>query len=120
MGGRKGYDIKRVVGDVRKIKKEKKELLNFIDEKNPSEVTKVTGKIIAKSDLLLDSIVTSIKFVEIIESEEKQLKEISIKDRRKGLSKKWSDFRKKEGKRFDPIVNRKVVDSINRALEDRK
>src|SRR3989344_5935697 len=102
MGGRKGYSLKKVVGDVRKIKKEKKELLEWIDEKNPNEVIKTTGKIIAKSDKLLDSIATSIKFIETIKQEEKQLREESTKKRRKDLSKKWAYFRKKEGKKFDP------------------
>jgi len=120
MGGRKGYSLKRVVGDVRKIKKEKKELLEWIDEKNPEEVIKSTGKIIAKSDLALDSLATSLKFVDEIEAEEKKLQEKSTKARRKDLSKKWADFRKKEGKKFDFTINRKIVDSINRALEGKK
>ena len=120
MGGRKGYTLKRVVGDVRTIKKEKKELLEWIEEKNPKEVVKTTGKIIAKSDKLLDSIATSIKFIDTIESEEEHLKKKSTKERRKNLSKKWAEFRKKQGKKFDPIINRKVVDSFNRALEEKK
>jgi len=120
MGGRKGYSLNKVVGDLRKIKKEKKELLEWIDEKNPSEVIKSTGKIIAKSDLALDSLATSLKFVDVIESEEKELQKKSIKTRRKNLSKRWANFRKKEGKKFDPTINRKVVDSINRALGGKK
>lgn len=120
MGGRKGYTLKRVVGDVRSIKKEKKELLEWIDEKNPNELVKTTGKILAKSDKLLESIATSIQFVDSIESQEKQLKKEPTKERRKELSKKWAEFRKKEGKKFDPVVNRKIVDSINRVLEDKK
>ena len=120
MGGRKGYTLKRVVGDVRTIKKEKKELLEWIEEKNPQEVVRTTGKIIAKSDKLLDSIASSIKFADVIESEEKQLQGESTKERRKELSKKWANFRKKEGKKFDPITNRKIVDSVNRALEGKQ
>jgi hypothetical protein len=120
MGGRKGYSLKKVVGDVRKIKKEKKELLEWIDEKNPNEVIKSTGKIIAKSDTILDSLATSLKFVDTIESEEKNLQKEPIKVRRKHLSKKWANFRKKEGKKFDPTINRKIVDSISRALEGKK
>ena len=120
LGGRKGYSLKRVVGDVRKIKKEKKELLEWIDEKNPTEVVKTTGKIIAKSDHLLDSLALSLKFVDTLEAEENNLRKESTKERRKNLSKKWAEFRKKEEKKFDPTVNRKVVDSINRALEDKK
>jgi|SRR3989344_9614504 len=120
MGGRKGYSLKKVVGDVRKIKKEKKELLEWIDEKNPAEVIKTTGKIIAKSDSLLDSIATSIRFISSIESEEKELRKEPTKQRRKELSKKWAEFRKKDGKKFDSTTNRKVVDSINRVLGDKK
>lgn len=120
MGGRKGYTLKRVVGDVRAIKKEKKELLEWIDEKNPKEVVRTTGKILAKSNTLLESIATSIQFVDAIESEEKQLKKEPTKERRKELSKKWADFRKKEGKKFDPVINRKIVDSINRVMEEKK
>jgi len=120
MGGRKGYTLKKVFGDVRTIKKEKKELLGWIEDKNPEEVVKATGKVIAKSDKLLDSIASSIKFAGAIESEEKQLQGESTKERRKELSKKWANFRKKEGKKFDPIINRKIVDSVNRALEGEK
>jgi hypothetical protein len=120
MGGRKGYSLKKVVGDVRKIIKEKKELLEWIDEKNPQEVVKTTGKIIAKSDNILDSIAASIKFVDTIESEEKYLQKEPTKERRKNLSKKWAEFRKGQGKKFDPIIIRKVVDSVNRALEGKK
>ena len=120
MGGRKGYALKRVIGDVRTFKKEKKELLEWIDEKNPQEVVRATGKLIAKSEKLLDSITTSLKFVDLIEPEERQLKEESTKERRKDISKKWAEFRKKEGKRFDSVLNRKVVDSINRALGDKE
>src|SRR3989344_8286895 len=101
MGGRKGYSLKRVVGDVRKIKKEKKELLEWIDEKNPTEVVKTTGKIIAKSDHLLDSLALSLKFVDTLEAEENNLRKESTKERRKNLSKKWAEFRKKEEKKFD-------------------
>lgn len=111
--------LKRVVGDVRKIKKEKKELLEWIDEKKPDEVVKTTGKIIAKSDRLLDSLALSLKFVDAIEAGESKLRKESTKDRRKNLSKKWADFRKEKGKKFNPTVNRKVVDSINRALEEK-
>lgn len=72
------------------------------------------------SDLALDSLATSLKFVDEIESEEKKLQKESIKTRRKDLSKKWANFRKREGKKFDSTINRKIVDSINRALEGEK
>ena len=120
MGGRKGYPLKRVVGDVRKIKKEKKELLEWIDEKNPKEVIKTTGKIIAKSDRLLDSLVMSIEFIDSIEPEEKKLRREPIKKRRRELSKKWASYRKKQDKKFDSNTNRQIVDSINRALGGKK
>lgn len=120
MGGRKGYPLRNVVGDIRKIKKEKKELLEWVDEENPKKVIKTTGRIIAKSDKLLESFATSIKFIDSIKDEEKKLKEESTKERRKDISKKWANFRKKQGKKFDTITNRKIVDSINRSLEDKK
>lgn len=120
MGGRKGYTLKKIIGDTRKIRKEKKELLEWIEEKNPKKVVKSTGAIIAKSEKIVDSIVTSLDFVDSIETFKKDLKEEKTKERRKELSKKWAYFRKNQGKRFDPITNRKIVDSVNRALEGKK
>ncbi len=113
MGGRKGYSLKKIVGDLRKIRKEQKELFESIDEEDPKKVVRASAKILAKSDKEINSLAYSLKFIRELEKEEKKLKKEKPKERRRKLSKKWVTFRKKEGKKFDPSTNRRVVDSIN-------
>lgn len=120
MGGRKGYSLRKIVGDLRKVKKEQKELFEGIDEKDPKKVVRASAKILAKSDKEITSLVYSLKFIKNLEKEEERLKKEEIKERRKELSKRWAAFRKKEKEKFDPSTNRRVVDSINDVLEGEK
>jgi len=116
MGGRKGYSLKKVVGDLRKIKETQKELLKGIKDKDPKKIVKASAKILAKSEIALESIGYSYIFVDSISSEYKKLQKESTKERRKELTKKWASFRKEKGKKFDATTNRDVVDSTTRVL----
>lgn len=116
MGGRKGYSLKRIVGDIRKVKTEQKQLLDSIKSNQPENVVKASAKILAKSDNALESLAYSYLFVDSIKDDYKKLGAEGTKERRKELAKKWSDFRKEKGKKFDPSTNRDVVDSATRVL----
>jgi len=117
MGGRKGYSIKRIVGDISKVKSEQKELLKGIEDNNPKRVVQATAGILAKSDASLESLAHSFLFVgSIKEREYKSLSEQDTKERRKELAKKWAAYRKEKGKKFDASTNRDVVDSATRVL----
>ncbi len=120
MGGRKGYSLKNVVGDLRKIKTDQKELLAGVQEKDPKKVVQASAKILAKSDKALESIGYSYLFVDSLSDEYKELQKESTKERRKELAKKWASFRKEKGKKFDSATNRDVVDSTTRVLGDAK
>lgn len=117
MGGRKGYSLKKIVGDIRKVKSEQKELLKGIEDNNPKKVVQASAGILAKSDASLESLAHSFLFVGgLKENEYKKLSEQDIKERRKELAKKWSSYRKEKGKKFDALTNRDVVDSATRVL----
>jgi len=117
MGGRKGYSLKRIVGDLRKVKSEQKELLKGIKDNNAGKVVQASASILAKSDAPLESLAHSFLFVGSIEKEEyKRLSEQDTKERRKELAKKWAAYRKEKGKKFDVSTNRDVVDSATRVL----
>lgn len=117
MGGRKGYTLKRIVWDLRKIKKERKELFEGIDEKDKKKVISASARILAKSDKAIESLAYSLEFVDELGKEYESLKKEGVKKRRKELAKKWVKFRKKEGKKFDRTINKEIVNSINRVLE---
>lgn len=116
MGGRKGYSLRTVVGPLKPIKKAEKELLRAIENEDPKKVVTSSAKIIASSDLALDSIGYGYLFMDSLSDDYKRLRAQSTKERRKELTKKWALFRKKLGKTFDPRVNRDVVDSATRVL----
>lgn len=116
MGGRKGYSLKAIVRDMRKVRAEQKQLLQGVKENDPKKVVGASAKILSKSDSALESLAYSYLFVDSIKDDYKKLSEESIKQRRKELSKRWADFRKEKGKKFDPTTNRDVVDSATRIL----
>ena len=120
MGGRKGHSLKQIVGDLRSIIPEKRELLRGIEEDNPKKVVRASAHILSKSDEALESLAYGYLFVDSIEGERGKLQKKSIKERRKALTKKWTLFRKKAGKSFNPEINRNVVDSTTRILGGRK
>ena len=117
MGGRKGYSLKVIVGDLRKVKFDQKELIEGIKDKDPKKVVKASAKILAKSDMALDSLAHSFLFVKSIEKKDcDRLKKASRKSRRKEVAKKWASYRKEKGTKFDAATNRVVVDSAARVL----
>ena len=116
MGGRKGYSLKKIVGDIRKVKTEQKQLLSSIRENDPKKLVKASAKILAKSDNALESLVYSYLFVDSIKDDYQKLSAEGTKERRKELAKKWADFRKEKDKTFDPTTNRDIVDSATRVL----
>jgi len=117
MGGRKGYSLKRIVGDIRKIKSEQKKLLKGIEDNNPKKVVQASAGILAKSDASLESLAHSFLFVGgFKEKEYKKLSGQETKERRKELAKKWASYRREKGKKFDAFTNRDIVDSATRVL----
>lgn len=116
MGGRKGYSLKNIVGDLRKVKTDQKQLLQSIKDKSPKKVVKASAQILSKSDKSLESLAYSYLFVGSVKNDYGKLKKDSQKERRKDLAKKWASFRKEKGKKFDAITNRNVVDSASRVF----
>ena len=120
MGGRKGYSLNKVVGDLRKVRGDQKELLEGIQDRNPKEVVTASARILAKSDKALESIGYGYIFIDGISDEYGKLRKESTKERRKELSRKWASFRKGKGKKFDSSTNRDVVDTVTRILGGKK
>jgi len=116
MGGRKGYSLKVIVGDMRKVRSDQKQLLQGVKENDPKKIVDASAKILSKSDKALESLAYSYLFVDSIKDDYKKLSDESIKERRKELSKRWAAFRKEKGKKFDSSTNRDVVDSATRVL----
>ena len=117
MGGRKGYSLKIIVGDMRKVKAEQKELLRGIENHDPKKVVQASAGILAKSDTSLESLAHSFLFVGgLDEKDYKKLSAQRTKERRKELAKKWASYRKEKGKKFDVATNRDVVDSATRVF----
>lgn len=116
MGGRKGYSLKEIVGDIRKVKLGRRELLISIKDKDPKKIVKATTKILNKSDEQLESLAYSFIFMDSIKKDYSKLREESTKNRRKNLAKKWASFREEKGKKFNTKINRNIVDSANKAL----
>jgi hypothetical protein len=117
MGGRKGYSLRRVVGDLRKVGGEKKRLLQGIKEHDVDKAVTASAKLLAGSDEALDSVVHAFLFVRSIDKKtRKQLSEKNTRERRLGLAEQWSSYRTKAGVHFSPEINRSVVDTATRAL----
>ncbi|PIW88843.1 MAG: hypothetical protein COZ93_08205 [Nitrospirae bacterium CG_4_8_14_3_um_filter_44_28] len=117
MGGRKGYSLKNIVGDIRRVKSDQKELLQGIKDNNPKKVVKASASILAKSDASLESLAHSFLFVGgLKEKDYKKLSKQGTKERRKELAKKWASYRKEKDKKFDATTNRDVVDSATRVI----
>ena len=121
MGGRRGYSLKKIVGDMRKVAHNKKELLQGIKENNPQKVVSESANILAKSDDVIESLAYSFLFVSSIKDKDtKKLRKEDTKERRKELAKRWADYRKTKKKRFDISTNRDIVDSATRILGSKK
>lgn len=120
MGGRKGYSLSKVVGDLRKFKTPQRELSQGVKDKDPKVVVKATSTILAKSSKALESIGHSYLFIDSISGEYDKLSNQGTKERRKQLSKKWAAYRKEKGKKFDSATNRDVVDTTTRVLGRQK
>ena len=121
MGGRKGYSLKKIVGDRRKIRADQKELLQGIKDNNPKKVVNASGKILAKSDKIIESLAHSYRFAgSIKEKDLKKLSKKNTKERRKEITKKWATYRKKKSKKFDAATNRDIVDSATRVFGGEK
>jgi len=117
MGGRKGYSLKKIVGDVRKIRSSQKELLQGIKDNDPKKVVSSSARMLAKSDTALEPLAHSFLFVGgLKEKDYRRLGKERTKRRRKELAKKWASYRKEKGKKFDPATNRDIVDSATRVL----
>ncbi|GEM_PF-5216573 len=117
MGGRKGYSLKKIVGNLQKVRSEKTQLLQGIKENSPKKVALASAGILAKSDIALESLAHSFLFVGGIQEQEyRKLGRKDTKERRKELSKKWAAYRKEKGKKFDAPSNRDVVDSATRVI----
>lgn len=114
MGGRKGPPLKKIVGDTKKVRAGRKELLQAIQDKKLKKVVEATASLLGRSDEALESIAYGYLFGDSVSSEYKKLRKESTKKRRKELSKKWASFRKEKGKQFDPATNRDIVDSATR------
>jgi len=69
MGGRKGYSLTEVVGDLRKVKSSQKELLQGIQDKDPKKVVRASAKLLAKSDKALESIGYGYLFIDSLSNE---------------------------------------------------
>ncbi len=117
MGGRKGYSLKRIVGDIRKVRAEQKDLLKGIANNDPKRVVRASANILAKSDAPLEALAHSFLFVgSIKEQEHERLSKQDTKERRRLLAKKWAAYRKETSKKFDAPTNRSVVDSATKVL----
>lgn len=116
MGGRRGYSLKEIVGDIRKVKSGQKELLLSIKDKDTKKIVKATTKILGKSDEQIESLAYSFLFMDSIKKDYGKLRKESQKDRRKDLAKKWASFRKEKGRKFNFKINRNIVDSANEVL----
>jgi len=116
MGGRKGYSLKKIVGNTRKIKDEKKNLLDAIEHNDVKGVVSSSAKILAKSDEVLESLAHSFVFIGSLEKDYNKLRKESTKARKLDISKKWAKYRKEKGIEFEESVNRNIVDTATRTL----
>jgi len=117
MGGRKGYTLNKIVGNIHNIKNEKRSLLEAIDKNNVKEVVAVSAKILAKSDAVLESLAHSYLFVGSLGKKDyANLINKDIKSRRVEISKRWTKYRKDKGTSFDSSVNRDIVDTAVKIL----
>jgi len=121
MGGRKGYSLKNIVGDLRKVKSEQKQLLQGIKSKSPHQVVSASASILAKSKTALESLADGFLFVGgLSKSEYKHLSRERTKGRRRELARRWASYRKEVRRKYDTTTNREVVNSTTRVLGARK
>lgn len=116
MGGRKGHSLAKIVGDLRAVKEEKRELLDAIEHKDVGRVVSSSAKMLAKSNNALESLTHSYLFVDGLKNDYDKLRNESVKERRLEISKRWAKYRKEKGIDFDDAINRDIVDNATRTL----
>jgi len=121
MGGRKGYSLGRIVGDLRKVGREKKKLLRGIKEHDIVKAVSASAELLARSDEALDSIVHGFLFIRSMDKKTwNELVQEDARERKLGLAEEWSNYRREVGVEFSPEVNRNVVDTATRSLRREK
>ena len=116
MGGRKGYSLKKIVGDTKRIREEKEDLLDAIEHNDAGKVVSSSAKILAKSNNVLESLAHSYLFIDSLKKDYDKLKKENVKARRLEISKRWAKYRKEKGIDFEDSVNRDIVDTATRTL----
>jgi hypothetical protein len=121
MGGRKGYSLRCVVGDLSKVRTEKRQLLDGIKAGDVKTVVASSARIMAKSDDALDAIVHGLFFVRSMDpTKHQQLADQPTRERRLGLADQWSTYRKKMKIEVSPTLNREIVDTAARVIGRKK
>jgi hypothetical protein len=116
MGGRKGYSLRKLVGNIRNIRVEKRDLLDAIDHSDVTKVVSTSAKILAKSNNVLESLTHVFLFIDSLKNDYDKLRKESTKARRLDISKRWARYRKEKGVDFDDSINRDIVDTATRTL----
>jgi len=116
MGGRKGYPLRKIVGDIRKIKEEKADLLDAIESKDVKKVASSSARMLAKSSDALEALAHGYLFIDSLKKDYDKLRKESVKARRLEISRRWARYRKEKGLDFDDTVNRDIIDTATRTL----
>ena len=116
MGGRKGHSLKSIVGDLRRVRAEKKDLLDAIENRDVGKVVSSSARMLAKSDNVLDALAHSYVFIDGLKKEYARLRSESVQERRLEISRRWAKYRREKGVDFDDAINRDIVENATRTL----
>jgi len=116
MGGRKGYSLRKIVGDIRRVKGEKKDLLDAIEHNDVGKVVSSSAKMLGKSNNALEALTHSYLFIDSLKKDYDRLRRESVKERRLEISKRWAKYQKEKGIDFDDAINRDIVNNATRTL----
>jgi hypothetical protein len=121
MGGRKSYFLKDIVSDPRRVRRQRRDLMDGIAEGDMARMVGSTAAILADSGEMLDSLAHSVAFIgQLKKQEQDRIAGVEPKQRKLMIAAKWAIYRKKQGKSYDPRTNRAVIDTVARALRGKR
>lgn len=121
MGGRKGYSLTSIVGNMGKVRSERRRLIDGFKENRVDEVVAATAQMLSKSGEALDAIVHGFFFVQSIDAKTReQLGQKTPRERKLSIADKWAGYRRKNKVDFSSTLNRDIVDTVATTIGKKK
>ena len=118
MGGRTGYPLNLVVGDLRKLSPEKKALGQAISNQKPEKIASSTLNMFQKSKKALSFLSASLDMHDIFQPDER--KNVEPRHEQRSATRFWNDLKKKKHINTTPEIDYLIIKTATRVLRHKK